>query len=201
MSVSPQEVSAVLLAGGQSRRFGGRDKALLPWGDRTLLEHLVDRLHAVFEDRVLLSAPRNRNYPTAVPRVEDRYPGAGPLAGIHAAFKRLRTPYLLVLACDLPFVSEAFLRWLAVHPPAEAVVPTVNAQPMPLCARYSRTALEPLVVSLKLGAFRVLDWLQTLEVELIPLESSPFSPEVLFNINTPADYERARHLAASGTLS
>ena len=200
MSVSPLEVSAVLLAGGESRRFGPQDKALLEWEGRTILEHLLERLRAVFADRVYLSAPRERPYPQDVPRLEDRFRGVGPLAGFDAAFKRTRTPYLFVLACDMPFVNEAFLRWLIAHPPAEALVPTVGGMYMPLCARYARSALEPLVVALKLGRRRVQDWLETLEIEPVPIESSPFPPEILLNINTPEAYHKARELLASGAL-
>ena len=101
--------AAVLLAGGRSRRMG-RDKALLPMADGRLL---WQRQLAVLQDlgptELFISGPARKNFPTTVPLLTDETPGLGPLTGIVAALRAMRSPLLVVLAVDLPAMTTAFL--------------------------------------------------------------------------------------------
>jgi molybdopterin-guanine dinucleotide biosynthesis protein A len=108
-----QEVSVVILAGGEGRRMGGRDKGLLPYRGRPLIEHVIQSLprgHA----GLLISANRNLEaYRRYAPVVVDEAPGhAGPLAGILAAMHTATTPYLMVLPCDTPHLPRNLLERL-----------------------------------------------------------------------------------------
>src|SRR5438477_12497634 len=95
--------SLVILAGGLSRRMG-RDKAGLPAGDGTLIQHLARRLAPVVDETIVAGGSGRYDLP-GVPTVDDRYPGLGPLAGIHAGLLVAQFPLGWVVGCALPDVE------------------------------------------------------------------------------------------------
>lgn len=109
---TPQPFSAVLLAGGQSTRMGS-DKAALILDGEPLWQRQLAKLRETGADEVFISGRADGPYAGAgVAVVEDLTPGVGPLAGLQAAMRHARNPWLLVLAVDLPDVPAAFLRKL-----------------------------------------------------------------------------------------
>src|SRR2546421_6001463 len=97
--------SLVILAGGLSRRMG-RDKAALPAGEGTLIEHLARRLAPVVDETIIAGGSAGQNLP-GVTGVDDRYSRFGPLAGVHAGFLAARCPPLSGVGCDLTDVDTA----------------------------------------------------------------------------------------------
>src|SRR5260370_18693518 len=79
----------------------GRDKAALPAGDGTLIEHLARRLAPVVDETIVAGGSIRPTLP-GVRMVEDRYPGLGPLAGMHAGLLAARYSHLWVVRSDLP---------------------------------------------------------------------------------------------------
>src|SRR2546430_11120770 len=92
--------SLVILAGGLSRRMG-RDKAALPAGEGTLIEHLARRLAPVVDETIIAGGSAGQTLP-GVTAVDDRFPGLGPLAGIHAGLLPPRFPLVWVVGGALP---------------------------------------------------------------------------------------------------
>lgn len=132
-------VSAILLTGGSSRRMGF-DKASM----------LVDGVPcavrvAIALRRVVAEAIEVGPGISELPRVEEEPRGGGPLvalcAGARALFAQRPPRPALVVACDLPLVTEAVLRALARWPGTGSVVPLVDGWPQPLCARWSASDL------------------------------------------------------------
>lgn len=103
--------SAILLAGGQSSRMG-TDKALLPVGSQTLLEHMQALLMQSGIDDVIVS--RND---AQCGHVADIYPGKGPLSGIHAGLIACRYHRVLVVPVDMPLLTPAMLQTLLESEP------------------------------------------------------------------------------------
>lgn len=102
-----QDITGVLLAGGQARRMGGLDKGLVPLGGRPMIEHALAALRPQV-GRLLINA--NRNLETyaryGVPVVPDSISGyQGPLAGISSALSVIETPFLLTAPCDSPLLA------------------------------------------------------------------------------------------------
>src|SRR2546430_16080778 len=95
--------SLVILAGGLSRRMG-RDKAALPVGDGTLIEHLARRLAPVVDETIVAGGSGRHDLPGET-TVADRYPGLGPLAGIQSRLVMARPPPVWEAGCDLPHVD------------------------------------------------------------------------------------------------
>lgn len=99
-----EAITGVILAGGEGRRMGGRDKGLLLLDGRPLAAQVLERLRPQVGS-LLISANRNleayRGF--GVPVLTDLLPGhAGPLAGVQAALAQAATPLLLSVPCDSP---------------------------------------------------------------------------------------------------
>lgn len=188
-----------VVAGGRSRRMG-RDKALLPWGEGTLLDHAVQRLRAVCAEVHILSGPEERYADRGLVVHRDLLQDAGPLAGVHAGLAALTTPRALglFLAIDLPLVPVALLRALREAALGhDAAVPKGDVGPQPLCAAYRATCRAAIESRLAQGERRVTSfWADVRVRELGDLELSAFgNPQRLFlNVNEPGDLERASDL-------
>jgi molybdopterin-guanine dinucleotide biosynthesis protein A len=133
--------AGLLLTGGASRRLG-RDKATVVVGGERLVDRAARLLAGVARPVIEVGPGRSR-----LPWVLEDDPGSGPLAAVAAGASLLqrgghRGP-ALVLAVDLPLVTEGLLALLAGHPSTGCVVPVDGAgYPQPLCARYSAAALS-----------------------------------------------------------
>jgi molybdopterin-guanine dinucleotide biosynthesis protein A len=132
-------LSAVILAGGESRRMG-QDKAWLEIGGQSLLAHAVSTVRDSGAEEVLISGRVGADYSAlCCPVVFDRELGCGPLSGIERALEVASAPLLLVLAVDLPNMTAAFLRKLASRcDPLTGAVPKLAGQLEPLAAIYPR---------------------------------------------------------------
>jgi len=190
--------TAAILAGGRARRLGGRDKSALAVGARSILDRQIAVLREVADPVLLVGGPA-RESGGGVRAVPDRYPGCGPLGGLFTALEAADTPQVLVVACDLPFLTAPFLRMLieAGRDVDVALVRTHDGY-HPLCASYARSCAAPIRRHLDAGRLKVIDLLEEVRVRAItPQEVARYGREemLLFNINTPDDYVRAGELA------
>jgi len=102
-------VDAIVVAGGSGRRLGGADKASIAIGAQTLLQRA---LAAVADaDRIVVVGP-DRQLPSSVVGVSEQPPGGGPAAAVVAGLARVAKPFVVVLACDMPFVTAAHVHRL-----------------------------------------------------------------------------------------
>jgi len=132
-------LSAVILAGGESRRMG-HDKAWLEVGGQSLLARAVSAVRGSGIEEILISGRAGADYSALrCPVLLDRELGCGPLSGIERALEAARAPLLLALAVDLPNMTSAFLRQLAERcDPLTGVVPKLKGQLEPLAAIYPK---------------------------------------------------------------
>jgi molybdenum cofactor guanylyltransferase len=195
MDIQTTKMIGFAVAGGHSRRMGGRDKALLPWGESTLLDHTLDRLRAVCTEVRILSGSTPRYLDRGVTVVLDHVREIGPLGGIEAALASPGATAGLFLAVDMPFVTVDVLgRLVELADEADAVVPVLAGGAQPLCAVYKASCLPAIRACLKAADYRMTGFWPQVQVrqvgdeELAPLGS----PAALFdNVNTPGDYDRA----------
>jgi molybdopterin-guanine dinucleotide biosynthesis protein A len=136
------DCTAIILAGGDSRRMG-QDKATLRLGPRTLLAHVQAVVQPLFAElRVSVRQPRSD---IDLPQICDAQPAAGPLAGLCAALAQVETAWLFAVATDMPFVQAALINTLAQRRAGfQAVVPVVHGHPQPLAAFYAKSGLAAL---------------------------------------------------------
>jgi len=196
-------VDAAILAGGRARRLGGRDKRALRIGPTTILERqlaalegLVDRVFVVGGDPVAGGGPR----PPVVP---DRLPSAGALGGLYTALCEAAGSHVLVVACDLPFVTTALLGRVIdlADSECDAVVPRSTDGLQPLCAVYARRLAGDVRRRIESGRLKIQDLLGTIRVrELGPAEIAALDADdrLFFNVNTPDDLAVALRLSSHG---
>jgi molybdopterin-guanine dinucleotide biosynthesis protein A len=188
--------SAAILAGGHARRLGGRDKSALPVGGRSILERQLAALRAITTHILIVGGDPSRGQGPGVPVVADLMAEAGSLGGLYTALVEAPTEQVLVIACDMPFLTAPFLSHLAARGmDVEAAIPRDARGPHPLCASYTRGVAPRLKARLDAGHLRVIEAVTALDVRYLdPDELAPFDPDgrLLFNVNTPEDHSRAR---------
>ncbi len=197
--------SAVVLAGGQSRRLGQDKRRLRLWGEGgpTLLERTVATVGALCADVVVVL-----NDPEAWPGlpgriVPDQYPDGGALCGIYSGLRAAACEHALVVACDMPLLSPALLAAMLARPrDYDVLAPrslsagaTRNSLGLEtLHAIYSKGCLEPMRAALEAGRRQIASFFPQVRVAVLePEETRAYDPEGLsfLNINTAEQMEQA----------
>jgi molybdopterin-guanine dinucleotide biosynthesis protein A len=191
-------VSAAILAGGLAQRFGGADKAALLVGGARIIDRQLAALSAVADDIRIVANDPSRYAGLRIPVIADAIAGAGALGGLYSALLDAACDRVLILACDLPFVTAALLERLVAESrgPREfdAVVPRSARGLQPLCALYDKRCAAAARARIDRGELKVAALLADLRVrELGPEVLAPYDDGALFeNVNTPHDHARAR---------
>jgi len=198
--------SGVVVAGGRSRRFGDRDKALAPVAGRSMLARVCDALAPAVDELVVNCRAEQadsvrahlagRSLPTTV--AVDPVPDRGPLAGVATGLAAATGGRAVVASCDLPrlasAVPQALLDRCAVA--ARPAVPRVDGHRQPLCAAYpterTRRACEALLAADERALGALLDRLDPVTV---PAAALPAAGTVE-SVDTPAAARRAERLLA-----
>jgi len=189
-SMANEDLCAVILAGGKSRRMGS-NKALVTVDGRSLIRIVIDRVLPLTR-RILVSADEEDAYRfLGFPVVPDRYRDHGPLAGVHAAMHHEEATLYLVLACDLPSVPTRLLENLVrLAEGYDAAIPrSEGGLAHPLCAVYRRSCLPRIEAALERGARKVIATFLDgpLRIRWVTPDQGPFFDSDLANINTPGD--------------
>jgi molybdopterin-guanine dinucleotide biosynthesis protein A len=169
----------------------GRDKALLEWRGRPLVEHVAAAVRQA-AGSVALVGGAEKYAGLGFPIIPDPL-SVGPLGGIHAALAASTAEWNLVLACDMPAVSGALLSELlerAERSAADCLVPAgPSGRPEPLCAAYRLGCREALGAALQRDTRRVMQALAGLAVERWQVAESA----CFLNLNTPEEWARYPH--------
>ncbi len=191
--------SAALIAGGKSTRMG-RDKAALVFAGRPLWQAQLAALSATHPAELFVAGKCAPISDPAVEIIPDFRTDCGPLGGIAAALLRARSPWLLVLAVDMPAMTPDFLANL-VRSSAErghGLVPTVDGKWEPLAAVYPTSCATIAEQMLEQGRFALHHFIEAAcDAGLLAPYPVAESDAALFaNLNTPSD--AARLLEKSG---
>lgn len=200
------EKSAVVLAGGFSKRFG-QDKGLLELAGKPLILHILDKVSTVVDEVLVVvsSKSQEKAYTCSLKQkakiVIDKYETQNPLVGALTGFEKAQGKYSLLLPCDTPFVSSqiaSFLLELCVN--KDAVIPRwPNGHIEPLQAvYYTKSALNVADKALEdkkqnmhsmIASLKKVRYVSTLVLKQIDPKLTTF-----FNINTPKDLRKAEHM-------
>jgi molybdopterin-guanine dinucleotide biosynthesis protein A len=184
-----ERITGVVLAGGRGQRMGGLDKGLITFRGRPLVEHVIERLMPQVEI-VIISANRNLDSYAryGVPVIRDlgiRGEFQGPLAGIAAAMRAVRTQWLLSVPCDCPGLplnlAQRLYRGLTATD-ASIAVAYANERVQPLFALLRTSLCASLESYLATGSRKVERWLN--EQGYVRVDFSDES-HAFANINTP----------------
>lgn len=195
-------MTAIILAGGKSSRLG-RSKALQVIEGKNLIQWVIDRL-ATLSTEIIIATAQGEAIPCSsavrTKTVVDTYPGKGPLMGIYSGLMASSSSRAIVVGCDTPFLSVGLLEYMTqICTIFDVVVPRINDKLEPLCAVYSKNCLIPIQGLLEQDEMRIRKLFSMVRVKYVEEdEINRFDPEHLsfFNINSQADLDRARKLAA-----
>ena len=184
--------SVAILAGGQATRFGGRDKGALLVDGRAILDRQIGALAPLTDDLMVVGDRAIAPRAIALRVIPDAVPGCGPLGGLHAALSAARGELLLLVACDMPYLSQAFAEYLlSLAGDADIVVPQSERGYHPLCAVYTRACLEPAAAQLADRRLKMREFVDRMRTRVVPVEDIRRFGDphrLLANVNTPTDY-------------
>lgn len=207
-----EPTSAVVVAGGLSRRLGTDKRRLRLWGESgpTLLEHTIALL-ATLADEVLIVLNDPAAWPALPARaVPDAYPDAGALGGLATGLAAATHPHVLVVASDMPLLNPALLQAMLTLPrtydvlvaqvapePGEAASKRRNALSVePLHAVYSKACLPPITRRLAQQRYQIIGFFDDVQVQLLdPALIAAHDPQghSFLSVNTP---EQLAHVQA-----
>ncbi|MCA0171058.1 molybdenum cofactor guanylyltransferase [Bacillus sp. RAR_GA_16] len=188
-------IIGILLAGGESRRFGS-PKAFAVFHNKPFYQVVLHQLNPVIDEAIIVTKANlleKFNLETArnmkVMKDEEAFQGMGPLAGIYTGMTHTNGDYYFTVACDMPLVTEGLFSLLIEelnnHPTAVAVVPVSNGRRQPLCAIY-HASCQPIIEQLLLtGRRRMNDLLESIDTLYVDVEK--YKNQFL-NVNTREEH-------------
>ena len=195
MTISPDDITGLILAGGRGSRMGGVDKGLQNHQGMPLAMHALMRL-SVQVGHVMINANRNLGayesmgvpvWPDALPD----YPG--PLAGFLAGLERCETPYLVTVPCDTPGFPADLVDRLAAALEADGAdiamaATTENGvlQVQPVFCLMKASLMESLVRFTQQGQRKIDRWTAQHRCVEVPFEEA----RAFFNANTLAELQQ-----------
>jgi molybdopterin-guanine dinucleotide biosynthesis protein A len=194
-------VAAFVLAGGMSTRMK-RDKALLELGGVPMVLRIA-RLAEIHVASVAVVAPLGRYASLGLLEVADHWPGEGPLGGIVTALGASSADWVLILGCDLPYLTAEWIERLisrALESTAQAIVPESSRGLDPLAAMYRKDCAPAFSAAFDRGVRRVTEALGEIHFERATADqwSGPEPANfVLQNMNTPEDFAEAQRRISS----
>jgi molybdenum cofactor guanylyltransferase len=190
----PSHAVGAVLAGGRGSRLGGA-KASAELAGKPLIAYPIAALAAAGIEAVVVAKRGSELPPPPCPIVREPEEPRHPLAGVVAALRRFPERPLVAVACDMPLLESALLGHLAAAP-GPLVLPELDGELHPFPGRYE-TSLLPALEAALAAEEPLRETLGRLEpLRLGAEELARFGPpeQVLFNVNTPTDLERARRL-------
>ena len=196
------DTSCIILAGGKGLRLG-YDKVVETVGNKSLLEQVISCVDSFCNEIIVVTAaertiPQPASYPN-LRIVNDAFPGKGPLVGIYTGLAIAKHPHSLVVACDMPFLNQALLRYMIqLAAKFDLIVPRMGNMVEPLHAVYSKSCLAAIERMIEQDNLSVNELFRLVRVRYVETEEiDRFDPNHLtfFNVNTKADLAKARKLA------
>lgn len=184
-----KQITAAIIAGGKSRRFG-EPKALARFEDRTLLERALEVARQLSPRIMVVAPPDLYALPEDVPVYQDLIPACGPLSGVHAALYYSRDPVIATLPCDMPLLSADLYRVLVAEMrPGRPAVARSHKGLEPLVALWPKSALPAVEAQLRAEKYQMRMAFAALNALEVPLDEKvrPYLPEWFANVNTRQD--------------
>ncbi len=179
--------------------MGGRNKALLQIGGRSIVERVVEVLRQIFEHNLIVTnSPEDFEF-LGLPMFGDIVLGRGSLGGLYTGLKVCGRDYGFLVACDMPFLNKDVIAYmLARADDHDVIIPRISEGLEPLHGIYSRKCLpyiEELFAREDLKIRDIFDKVKTLEISEHELKRLDSKLLFLLNVNNPNDLRRARDLA------
>ncbi|PKN83340.1 MAG: molybdenum cofactor guanylyltransferase [Chloroflexi bacterium HGW-Chloroflexi-8] len=197
------DLTIAIQAGGKSTRMGS-NKAKVTFLGQPLILRILERVQHLAGQVMILSNNNDLEYDVlaGIPIHADLMSGIGPLAGLYTSLKLARTPYVALVACDMPFASTQLIQYeleVIKTLDCDVVIPETENGLEPMHALYRReTCLPNIEAAIANNERRLISWFPGMKIETIStavLRKIDPQLRMFLNINTPEDLESAERLA------
>jgi len=183
------QITAIILAGGQSSRMG-TDKAMLQINGKTLLENAIEICRPVC-NKILISSNNPDHDKFGYQIVPDEIKNCGPIGGIYSCLKKSETDWNFIISVDTPFVTGEFIRFLTSQTDNyNVVVPVHHGEKEPLITLYHKNCLPVIENQLAIQQFKIHNLIALLNTRFSDtnhwVEKVPF---LFKNLNHPEDLQ------------
>lgn len=189
--ISKNDITGVILAGGQARRMEGQDKGLVLLNNKAMIEYVIDTMKSQV-GTLLINANRNHDKYGAYgfDIVSDELSGyCGPLAGMASSLNKTKTPYMLTAPCDSPFIPNDLVKRLVTSLEKEDADISVahNGERMqPVFCLMKKELLSSMTDFLNLGERKIDKWFNQHNLAIADFSDIP---ETFDNLNTLEDIQ------------
>ncbi len=160
-----------------------------------MIEHVLEKVRGLGDELIIIANKPGRYQHLAVPTYADLVPDKGPLGGLYTALYGSTKPYVLVVACDMPWLNRRLLDYMiSIRNQADLIVPRWTDHPEPLHALYSKGCLPAIESRLFGGELKMVSFYDDIKVHYVEKgKIAQFDPDgrSFANVNTPVDLQRA----------
>ena len=196
INIENQNISIILLAGGKSIRMG-KDKGLIKLNGQTLLEQVLSKVEKISRNILIMSNQAGYDQ-FKYPVFRDIHPDKGPIGGIYTGLTHSTTENNLVIGCDMPNLSLAFLNFiLQCHKTNfEATIPIQQERIQPLAGVYKKSCSIKLKTQIDAGIYKMIEALKVIGSNYIEItkDMAFYSPYLFDNLNTIEDLTKHEQL-------
>ena len=135
-------ITGIILAGGQARRMGGKDKGLIELAQKPMIEYVLNAIEPQVDD-IIINANRNQTVYEGYgfPVVADEIEGyCGPLAGMASGIQAAKTPFVVTVPCDSPLIPDDLVQKL---------YSTMQNEDAEICTAHANGRLQPVFTLMK----------------------------------------------------
>lgn len=181
--------TGIILCGGKSSRMG-RQKAFLPFGGSTLLEHRLRLMKSLFAEVILVTDKPDAVSHLSASVVKDILPNRGPLVGLLSGLLVASRERAFVCPCDMPLLSESLIRRICgAGRSQELTLLSHDKGVEPLVGVYSKSCINALEEAIFLGVHKSIDFVRSIQTNSYQLdEGTGQELPPYFNVDTPSDY-------------
>lgn len=181
------KTSAVILSGGKNSRMNYNTKAFLSLNNERFIERIIRSLNSI--DDIIISCNNPSLYQEFLDKcrlVEDEIKDIGPIGGIYSTLKSIKNDKAIVVAADMPFISEYVINSLInIDFKGDALIPVVCGKEQPLCGVYKKSALNKIKENIDNKNYKLKSLIKSLDVTYILINDE----RAMTNINTPFEYK------------
>lgn len=187
------QITAIILAGGKSKRMG-TDKALLEINGTPLLEKSITLCKQV-SDTILLSSNQSEHQSFGYPVIADEINNCGPIGGISSCLKKSTTEWNFVISVDAVFVETTFIQYLFSEiGNVDAIIPFSDKGNEPLIGLYNRNCLPVMAENIRNGDYKMQNLLRSVTAKFVDAsEWVKRYPKLFHNLNSPGDLKVVHH--------